>query len=265
MSKKKVLTAVLSIAIALSAAFIQNSAAQVDEDTEAPPWAVVFTTQGNFIIELFEDLTPNTVKNFIQLARGTKEWLDPKTNRKMRKPFYNGLEFFRIIPTYFVQTGCPLNRGTGTPGYTIKDEYNPKYKVNRMGMVVMAKAGPNTNGSQFFITLRALPWLNPKTVEKKFCSNFHYPVPCRKDKDCKDYAKMFQKFSQGSEKCQRRKLTTGHTVFGRVVYGMEVVQKMSEQPLDARGRPLIPIKIIKINIFRGKTWKKSWLKMKEDL
>jgi peptidyl-prolyl cis-trans isomerase A (cyclophilin A) len=120
------------------------------------------TTEGNFTVELFEKDAPKTVANFVGLAEGTKEWTDPKTGAKMKKPFYNGLIFHRVIPNFMIQGGDPLGTGTGDPGYKFADEFTSGRKMDKAGILAMANAGPNTNGSQFFITLAATDWLNGK-------------------------------------------------------------------------------------------------------
>lgn len=119
------------------------------------------TNQGNFKIKLFEDKTPSLVKHFAGLVEGTKEWKDPETGKNVNRPFYDGLIFHRVIPDFMVQFGCPLGTGTGGPGYNVNDEYHPDLKHDRKGLLSTANIGrPNTNGSQFFITVAATPWLN---------------------------------------------------------------------------------------------------------
>jgi peptidyl-prolyl cis-trans isomerase A (cyclophilin A) len=115
---------------------------------------------GDIVVELFEDKAPNTVANFIALASGTKEWVDPKTQQKVKRPLYNGTIFHRVIPGFMIQGGDPLGNGTGGPGYRFADEFNAELRHNKTGIVSMANAGPNTNGSQFFITQKATPWLD---------------------------------------------------------------------------------------------------------
>jgi peptidyl-prolyl cis-trans isomerase A (cyclophilin A) len=120
------------------------------------------TSMGSFTIELFEEDAPKTVANFVGLAEGTTEWTDPKSGDAVKKPFYDGLIFHRVIDQFMIQGGCPLGRGTGGPGYQFADEFSPKRKHAREGVLSMANAGPNTNGSQFFITLAPTPWLDGK-------------------------------------------------------------------------------------------------------
>ena len=120
-----------------------------------------FTTSlGSFKIRLFDEDAPKTVANFVGLAEGTKEFVDPKTRQKVTRPFYDGLIFHRVIDGFMIQGGCPLGTGTGGPGYNFADEFNQKLKHRGVGVLSMANAGPNTNGSQFFITLAATPWLD---------------------------------------------------------------------------------------------------------
>jgi peptidyl-prolyl cis-trans isomerase A (cyclophilin A) len=122
-----------------------------------------FTTNlGKFTVELFEKDAPKTVANFVGLAEGTKEWTDPKTGAKVKKPFYNGLIFHRVIADFMIQGGDPLGTGTGDPGYKFADEFGSGRKMDKAGVMAMANAGPNTNGSQFFITLKETNYLNGK-------------------------------------------------------------------------------------------------------
>jgi len=120
------------------------------------------TSEGNFSIQLFEDLAPKTVANFTGLAEGSKEWTDPRTGKKSTAPYYNGTIFHRVIDGFMIQGGDPLGQGTGGPGYKFADEFHPKAKHTKAGILSMANAGPNTNGGQFFITLDQTPWLDNK-------------------------------------------------------------------------------------------------------
>jgi peptidyl-prolyl cis-trans isomerase A (cyclophilin A) len=120
------------------------------------------TSEGNFSIQLFEDLAPKTVANFTGLADGSKEWTDPRTGKKSTAPYYNGTIFHRVIDGFMIQGGDPLGQGTGGPGYKFADEFHPKAKHSKAGILSMANAGPNTNGGQFFITLDQTPWLDNK-------------------------------------------------------------------------------------------------------
>lgn len=116
---------------------------------------------GNIVIKFFETESPVTVRNFVELALGRKEWLDPKTNKRTKRPLYNGLTFHRVIPDFMIQGGDPLGNGTGGTD-TIPDEFHPSLSFNRPGLVAMANAGPRTGSSQFFITERATPHLDGK-------------------------------------------------------------------------------------------------------
>jgi peptidyl-prolyl cis-trans isomerase A (cyclophilin A) len=146
----------------------------------------VNTNQGNFKIELYNDKAPITTGNFIKL---------------INDGFYNGLLFHRVIPNFMIQGGCPHGTGRGGPGYTIKDEFHPELKHDSPGVLSMANAGPNTGGSQFFITVAATPWLDKH-----------------------------------------------HSVFGKVIEGMEVVNTISRVDRDRNDKPLKDIIINSIAI-----------------
>ena len=120
------------------------------------------TSEGKFTIQLFDQEAPRTVENFIGLAEGTKEWTDPRTGRKATAPYYNGTIFHRVIDAFMIQGGDPLGQGTGGPGYKFADEFSPKRRHAKAGVLSMANSGPNSNGGQFFITLVATPWLDDK-------------------------------------------------------------------------------------------------------
>ena len=162
------------------------------------------TSEGNFTIRLFDQEVPNTVANFVGLAEGTKEWTDPKTGQKVKRPFYDGLIFHRVIKDFMIQGGDPLGSGMGGPGYKFADEFNPKLKHSKPGILSMANAGPNTNGSQFFITLVPTTWLDNK-----------------------------------------------HSVFGEVVSGLDVVEKIGKTATGANDRPVKPITVQSVKIERG--------------
>ncbi|WP_413576557.1 peptidylprolyl isomerase [Bdellovibrio sp. HCB290] len=124
-------------------------------------FAIFETNKGNFKVKLLADKAPKTVENFVGLAEGTKEWTDPKTGEKVKKPFYDGLTFHRVIKDFMIQGGCPLGTGTGGPGYRFDDEFPAgQQKHSKPGILSMANAGPNTNGSQFFVTTVPTPWLD---------------------------------------------------------------------------------------------------------
>jgi peptidyl-prolyl cis-trans isomerase A (cyclophilin A) len=132
----------------------------VAQEKQGPVYANLKTSMGVIVIQLFEDKAPKTVANFVELATGAKEWSDPKTKEKVKRPLYNGLIFHRVIPGFMIQGGDPLGNGTGGPGYRFEDEFHPDLKHSKPGILSMANAGPNTNGSQFFITQKATPWLD---------------------------------------------------------------------------------------------------------
>jgi peptidyl-prolyl cis-trans isomerase A (cyclophilin A) len=115
-------------------------------------FALFDTTEGKFKLKLFADKVPATVDNFVKLADGTKTG----------KPFYDGTVFHRVIPDFMIQGGDPEGTGRGGPGYKFADEFHPDLKHSKKGIVSMANAGPGTNGSQFFITVAATPWLDKK-------------------------------------------------------------------------------------------------------
>jgi peptidyl-prolyl cis-trans isomerase A (cyclophilin A) len=162
------------------------------------------TTEGNFSIQLFDDMAPKTVANFAGLAEGTIEWTDPRTGKKGQTPYYNGTIFHRVIEGFMIQGGDPLGQGTGGPGYKFADEFHPKAKHTKAGILSMANSGPNTNGGQFLITLDATPWLDNK-----------------------------------------------HSVFGEVVSGMDVVQKIGSTKTSKPGdKPVKPITIQTVTIER---------------
>ena len=123
-------------------------------------YADFVTNEGNFTIRLFDKEVPNTVENFVGLAEGSKEWIDPRTNQKSKEPYYNGLIFHRVIDGFMIQGGDPLGKGYGGPGYKFADEFHPNLRHSKAGILSMANAGPNTNGGQFFITLGPTPHLD---------------------------------------------------------------------------------------------------------
>ena len=113
------------------------------------------TTEGSFTVRFFDDEVPSTVANFVGLAEGTKPWTDPRTGEAKQAPFYDGIIFHRVIDGFMIQGGDPLGRGYGGPGFKFADEFHPTLRHDRAGILSMANSGPNTNGSQFFITLGA--------------------------------------------------------------------------------------------------------------
>jgi cyclophilin family peptidyl-prolyl cis-trans isomerase len=162
----------------------------------AGTYAHFHTNQGDFTVRLLADLAPNTVQNFVDLAEGKK---GPKPG----KPFYDGLIFHRVIDGFMIQGGCPEGSGRGGPGYRFADEFHLRARHNKPGMLSMANAGPNTNGSQFFITVAPTPHLDNR-----------------------------------------------HSVFGEVVSGYEVVEKISLAPRDRSDRPLQAVVMEQVRIER---------------
>ena len=123
-------------------------------------YATLKTSRGDIRVELFPDHAPKTVRNFTELAEGTREWVDPRTGDKTTKPLYDGTIFHRVISGFMIQGGDPLGTGTGGPGYRFADEFHPELAFDRPYLLAMANAGPGTNGSQFFITVGPTPHLN---------------------------------------------------------------------------------------------------------
>ncbi len=120
------------------------------------------TSEGSFTATLFDQDAPKTVANFVGLAEGTQEWTDPRTNKKVRLPYYDGIVFHRVIAGFMIQGGDPLGQGIGGPGYTFADEFHPARRHDKAGILSMANRGPNTNGGQFFITLAPTPHLDDR-------------------------------------------------------------------------------------------------------
>jgi peptidyl-prolyl cis-trans isomerase A (cyclophilin A) len=166
-------------------------------------YAIFETSQGNIVARLLEKEAPKTVANFIGLAEGTKEFSDEKTGKKLKKNYYDGLAFHRVIPKFMIQGGCPEGTGRGGPGYKFADEFHPSLNHSKAGKLSMANAGPGTNGSQFFITVAVTPWLDNK-----------------------------------------------HTIFGEVVEGQDVADKISNVARDSSDRPKTPVVLQKVRIDR---------------
>jgi len=159
------------------------------------------TSEGSFTVRFFEQDAPKTVANFVGLAEGT---IDPATGKAGgAKPFYDGLTFHRVIAGFMIQGGDPRGDGTGGPGYKFADEISPNLKFTRAGLLAMANAGPNTNGSQFFVTLAPTDWLNGR-----------------------------------------------HTIFGEVVDGMDVVEKIGKVKTGRGDRPAQPVVMKTVTIER---------------
>jgi peptidyl-prolyl cis-trans isomerase A (cyclophilin A) len=124
--------------------------------------ATLRTSQGTIVVRLFPDQAPKTVRNFVELAEGGREWTDPRTRRPTTEKLYDKTIFHRVIPNFMIQGGDPLGSGRGGPGYTFADEFHPDLTFDRPYLLAMANSGPGTNGSQFFITTAPTPWLNRK-------------------------------------------------------------------------------------------------------
>lgn len=168
-----------------------------------PVYAHFETTLGNFTAELFESKTPKTVGVFAGLAEGSREWTHPKTGEKSKKPFYDGIIFHRVIDGFVIQGGDPLGQGYGGPGFQFEDEFHPDLRHDRAGILSMANAGPNTNGSQFFVTLGPTPHLDRR-----------------------------------------------HSVFGAVVEGLDVVEKIGKVKTGPQDRPVTPVVMNRVWIER---------------
>ncbi|XXF79258.1 peptidylprolyl isomerase [Myxococcaceae bacterium GXIMD 01537] len=166
-----------------------------------PLFATLQTNQGTVVVSLFSKDAPKTVANFVGLASGEKQWMDPRTRQSTTKPLYDGTVFHRVIPGFMIQGGDPLGSGMGDPGYRFQDEFQSGRSFNKPGILAMANAGPNTNGSQFFITVAPTPHLDNR-----------------------------------------------HTIFGEVVKGYDVVEKIAGVPRDPRDRPLQPVTLEKVTI-----------------
>lgn len=165
-------------------------------------YAIFQTNLGDFTVRLFPKDAPKTVANFVGLAEGTKEFTDPQSGKPVKRPLYDGLTFHRVIPDFMIQGGDPMGDGRGGPGYRFEDEFQSDRKFDKPGILAMANAGPNTNGSQFFITVAPTPWLNGH-----------------------------------------------HTIFGEVIDGYDVVQKISLVPQNpGNNRPLSPVTLQHIAI-----------------
>ncbi|MGW1835578.1 peptidylprolyl isomerase [Streptomyces sp. BBFR2] len=125
-------------------------------------YATLKTNQGDITLRLLPNHAPKTVKNFVQLAQGEREWTDPATGRKSTDKLYDGTVFHRVISGFMIQGGDPLGNGTGGPGYEFADEFHPDLAFTKPYLLAMANAGPGTNGSQFFITVAPTAWLTGK-------------------------------------------------------------------------------------------------------
>ena len=171
----------------------------------AGTYAIFDTTEGKIVVRLFDKEAPNTVKNFLDLAEGKRDWTHPVTHQKSSDKLYDGTIFHRVIPDFMIQGGDPAGTGFGGPGYKFADETaGSPHKFDKPGKLAMANAGPNTNGSQFFITVAATTWLTGK-----------------------------------------------HTIFGEVVEGMDVVNKISKVKTVANDKPAKDVKINSLTIERS--------------
>lgn len=165
-------------------------------------YATFETTEGTLVCRLFEKDAPKTVSNFTELAEGKREWTHPSTHKKSKDRLYDGTIFHRVIPNFMIQGGDPHGTGTGGPGYQFEDETRGSpHQFNQPGKLAMANAGPNTNGSQFFITTVPTEWLTGK-----------------------------------------------HTIFGEVVEGQEVVNKIAAVPRGRNDRPNKDVVLKKLTI-----------------
>jgi peptidyl-prolyl cis-trans isomerase A (cyclophilin A) len=127
---------------------------------EPGEYAIFYTSEGTIVCRLFPEEAPKAVANFVALAQGTKSWTDPKTGKRMHTPLYSGTVFHRVIPDFMIQGGDPEGTGEGSPGYKFDDEIPPNHHFDKPGILAMANSGPNTNGSQFFITVAPAEHLN---------------------------------------------------------------------------------------------------------
>lgn len=169
------------------------------------------TSEGNFTCKLYSKESPKTVANFVALSQGTKEWTDP-SGQKSKKPLYNGTIFHRVIDGFMIQGGDPQGNGRGGPGYKFEDEFNEDFQFTKPGVLAMANSGPNTNGSQFFVTLGTPGNLTGGHVNPALGRQSH------------------------------------HTIFGEVVSGMDVVQKIGHTKTAPGDRPVKDVVIKEIKI-----------------
>ena len=165
MNKKLLLIGIILVALvalALFYVFQKKNTVLTEEDLSSMKivHAVFETSLGDIKIKLHHKEVPNTVANFVGLAEGTREFTDSFSKEKVKRPFYDGLIFHRVIPDFMIQGGDPTGTGMGGPGYNFPDEFNSTLKHDHPGILSMANSGPNTNGSQFFITEIATPWLD---------------------------------------------------------------------------------------------------------
>ena len=141
---------------------VEPAVPPVDLPAEPGLYAVIYTSMGNIVCKLLENVAPKAVENFRGLAMGTKAWTDPVTGKVKHTSLYTGTTFHRVIPKFMIQGGDPTGDGSGSPGYKFDDEIDPKFSFDHAGYLAMANSGPNTNASQFFITVAPADWLNGK-------------------------------------------------------------------------------------------------------
>ena len=147
---------------AATPAAVAKPAAPSAPELPDPLFATLDTSMGAIVVQLFPKEAPKTVANFVGLARGEREWTDPRSRQPVKRPLYDGTIFHRVIPSFMVQGGDPLGTGTGDPGYRFEDEFGSGKVFDKPCLLAMANSGPNTNGCQFFITEKPTPWLNNK-------------------------------------------------------------------------------------------------------
>ena len=201
------------------------TAAQKPAATAAkPPEAVIHTSAGDMRCELFPKEAPKAVSNFIGLASGTKDWRNPATGQtEHNKPLYDGVIFHRVIPEFMIQGGDPMGTGRGGPGYQFDDELHADLIFDKPGRLAMANAGPNTNGSQFFITEKEQPGLNP-CLDAGGCDKPYGHVP----------------------------QNSGYTIFGQCDdHTVDLVKQIARMPRGPNDLPDDPVKITHIEILNA--------------
>lgn len=211
----------LPLQVLLGALAVLALVAAADAAVQHHPVAVIHTSLGDLRCELFPDKAPKAAGNFIGLATGKKDWVDPRTGKPQHnKPYYDGIIFHRVIPGFVIQGGDPTGTGTGGPGYKFEDELHADLAFDRPGRLAMANAGPNTNGSQFFITEAPLPGLDP----------------CLDVAGCVRGGRLVPK-------------GTGYTIFGQCDdTSVELVKRIARMPRDPNDRPLQPVTITRVEI-----------------
>jgi peptidyl-prolyl cis-trans isomerase A (cyclophilin A) len=165
-------------------------------------YAIFDTSEGQIVCRLFPEQAPKTVENFVELAQGKRDWKDSVSGKQGPGPLYNGTVFHRVIPNFMIQGGDPSGTGMGGPGYKFADETKGSpHKFDQAGKLAMANAGPNTNGSQFFVTVAPTPWL-----------------------------------------------TGNHTIFGEVVEGQDIADKIANVKRNSQDQPLKPVVLSSVKI-----------------